>query len=96
MAEIVAKDVQDMVRHWLATPVHGYLGSDYGQDAKSLLQRPLAAGDADGFIQKLRDDVPVLQIMPSGALNLYAVTAPPDRADLFIEVAGDAIHIQAT
>ena len=44
MATITGKDIQEMVRHWLNTPVCGYLGSGYGQDAKALLQLPQADG----------------------------------------------------
>ncbi|MCM1128931.1 MAG: hypothetical protein NC211_03510 [Alistipes senegalensis] len=93
MATITGNDTQNMVRHWLNTPVGSYLGSDYGQDVKSLLQRPHADGAADAFLAKMREDVPVLQALPAGALNLYGITSLPDRLDLVIEVAGQAIEI---
>lgn len=93
MATITGNEIQGMVRHWLNTPVGGYLGSDYGQDTKSLLQRPHSDGAADSFLEKMRDDVPVLQAMPAGALNLYGVPSAPDRLDLIVEVAGQAIEI---
>lgn len=82
-----------MVRHWLNTPVHGYLGSDYGQDAKALLQLPQSDGTPDAFLQKLRNDVPILKALPAGSVNLYGVPTPPDRLDLVIEVAGQVIGI---
>ena len=93
MAKINGNDVQQMVRHWLNTPVGGYLGSDYGQDVKALLQRPHADGAADSFLMKMRNDVSVLNALPAGALNLYGVPSPPDRFDLVIEVFGQAIEI---
>lgn len=94
MNTITGKDVQEMVSHWAGTPVNGYLGSDYGQDAKSILQRPQSdSGVAEGFIQKMRTDVPVLKSLPDGATNLYGVQAAPDRLDLVIEVAGQAIQV---
>lgn len=93
MATITGNDIQYMVRHWLNTPVGGYLGSDYGQDTKSLLQRPHADGAADSFLEKMRADVPVLQAMPAGTLNLYGETTLPDRLDLIVEVAGQTIEI---
>lgn len=93
MTTITGNEIQGMVRHWLNTPVGGYLGSDYGQDTKSLLQRPHSDGAADSFLEKMRDDVPVLQAMPAGALNLYGVPFAPDRLDLIVEVAGQAIEI---
>ena len=93
MATITGNDIQGMVGHWLKSPVNGYLGSDYGQDAKALLQRPQDDGSAEGFLQKLRSDVPVLQALPDGSVNLYGVQTAPDRLDLMIEVAGQTIQI---
>ncbi len=93
MATITGKDIQEMVRHWLDTPVSGYLGSDYGQDIKSLLQLAQSDGAPEALLEKLRLDVPVLQALPSGAVNLYSVQTPPDRLDLVIEVAGQAITV---
>jgi len=93
MATITGNDIQEMVGHWLKCPVGAYLGSDYGQDAKALLQRPQSDGAAEGFIQKLRTDVPVLQSLPDGSVNLYGVQTAPDRLDLMIEVAGQTIQI---
>lgn len=90
---ITGNDIQDMVSHWLHTPVNGYLGSSYGQDIKALLHRPQADGAPEALLQKLRVDVPVLQALPSGAINLYSVQTPPDRLDLVIEVAGQAITV---
>lgn len=93
MAQITGIDIQRMVRHWLNTPVNGYLGSGYGQDIKALLQNPLSSGEADGVLQKLRADVPVLAVLPDGAVNLYGVQSGIDRLDLVIEVAGQAVTV---
>ena len=93
MATITGNDIQAMVGHWLKCPVNSYLGSDYGQDAKALLQRPQSDGAAEGFLRKLRADVPVLQALPDGSVNLYGVQTAPDRLDLMIEVAGQTIQI---
>ena len=70
MATITGNEIQGMVGHWLKTPVNGYLGSDYGQDVKALLQQPQADGAPDAFLQKLRSDVTVLQALPAGSINL--------------------------
>lgn len=90
---ITGNNIQDMVSHWLKTPVNGYLGSDYGQDIKSLLQNPLSSGEPEAVLQKLRVDVPVLQSIPDGSVNLYSMQTPPDRLDLVIEVGGQAIQV---
>lgn len=93
MAIINGKDVQDMVRHWLATPVGGYLGSDYGSDIKSLLQLPQADGRADAFVAKLRRDIAAVYALPANSVNIYSVTSFPDRLDLVIEIAGQTITV---
>jgi len=93
MVAINGNDIQNMVRHWLNTPVGGYLGSDYGQDTKSLLQRPHAEGASDSFLLKMRTDVPVLQALPASSMNLYGIPSAPDRLDLVVEIAGQAINL---
>lgn len=93
MATITGNDIQGMVSHWLHTPANGFLGSDYGQDAKSLLQRPAADGAPDAYLNKLRVDVEVLQALPRNSVNLYGIHTPPDRLDLVIEVAGQTISV---
>lgn len=93
MSKITGTDVQKMVGHWLQTPTNGYLGSDYGQDAKSLLQRPQHAGEADAYLAKLREDVPALSVLPVSAVNLYGVHHDVDKLDIMLEVAGSAFEI---
>ena len=83
-----------MVRHWLETPVNGYLGSDYGQEAKAMLQQPQADSSvANAFLQKLRRDVEILQALPAGAVNLYSTATPPDSVQVNIVVAGQSIKV---
>lgn len=96
MSEIKGSDVQGMISHWIETPVCGYLGSDYGQDIKALLQNPQASGQAEEYIAKLKADIPILQVMPAGTVNLYGVQTPPDRLDLVLEVAGAAFTIPSS
>jgi hypothetical protein len=91
--KITANDVQQMVGHQLRTPLNGYLGSNYGNDTKALLQRPQADGSADDYLAKLRSDVPVLQALPAGSTNLYGIHRAPDKLDLFIEVAGTTFAV---
>lgn len=93
MATISSTDIQAMVSHWVNVPINGYLGSDYGQDMKPLLQRPQADNVAEAVLQKMRADVPVLQALPDGATNIYGMQTALDRLDLVIEVAGQAIQV---
>lgn len=76
MATITGKDIQEMVRHWLNTPVEGYLGSGYGQDAKALLQLPQADGAPEAFLEKMRQDIPALQALPRFAEPLRRAHTP--------------------
>lgn len=93
MATITGKEVQAMVKHWLKTPVNGYLGSDYGQDLKSLLQRPMNDGMGDAVLQKLRSDVPIIGILPSGSVNLLQINGETDKRTFCIEVAGNLVEV---
>jgi hypothetical protein len=93
MAKIPASDLVDMTSHWLATPLNGYLGSDYGQNVTDMLQKPLASGLADAVIAKLRNDVPLLGAQPRGAVNIYAQDTGPDKRNLYIEVAGELVQL---
>lgn len=94
MANIIdGNSIQGMVSHWLKSPVNGYLGSDYGQDINSLLQNPFSDGAPEATLQKLRNDVPILQALPPGATNLYSIQTYPDKLELVVEVAGQPITV---
>ena len=93
MNQIKGEDIQKFVDHWLKTPVNGYLGSGYGQDLPALLQRPQADGSADDFVDKLREDIAIINALPEGTTNLYGIQTVPDRLDLVIEVAGKIFTI---
>lgn len=82
-----------MVRHWLNTPVCGYLGSNYGQDIKALLQRAISDNGADALLAKLRADIPVIAAMPSGSVNLYSYPVGNDQIRIVIDVAGALVEV---
>lgn len=83
---ITSNDVADMVRHWLSTPVNGYLGSSYGSDPLSLLQLPNSDGIGDAFIDKMLFDLPVLKQMARGTINVFYETTSKDTKRLLIQV----------
>lgn len=85
---VTAQDIQRMITHWLQTPPNGYLGSDYGSDAKSLLQKALHSGVADAFIEKMKKDLPILSVIPQENIGLYSIPEPPDKLRLFIAIDG--------
>lgn len=85
---ITAQDIQRMITHWLQTLPNGYLGSDYGSDAKSLLQKALHSGVADAFIEKMKKDLPILSVIPQENIGLYSIPELPDKLRLFIAIDG--------
>lgn len=96
MANISKNDLVDMIRHWLATPPNGYLGSGYGCDLNALLQSPMTSGIADSLLAKMRVDIPLVATLPSSSLNIYAVDAGPDKRTIYIDVAGEMIPLGST
>lgn len=93
MDKITATDLQGMVSHWIATPPNGYLGSGYGSPIKDMLQGAMRTGVADSLLDKLRVDVPLVGVLPSGALNLFAVDSGPDKREIFIEASGQLVSM---
>jgi hypothetical protein len=96
MAKISTSDLQDMIRHWLETPVNGYLGSGYGSIVPDLLMQPQKTGKADAVLTKLRNDVPLAGALPSSALNIFMVQDGPDKKRLYIDAAGQDIDLGTT
>lgn len=90
---VTSLDIQNMVGHWLQTPINGYFGLDFGQDLKALLQNPQLEGQADSQIAKLKADLPVLTVLPAGSVNIYGTHSGVDALNLFIEVAGTIFEI---
>ncbi len=95
MIELNAKELEGMIEHWLSIPVNGYLGSDYGQDANSLLQLPHSDNAADQYIRKMVKDIPLLSALPPEDISIYSVPSGIDRVDLVLEVAGRAYDLGA-
>jgi hypothetical protein len=96
MDKITPADIQEMVSHWLATPLNGYLGSGFGQTVTDLLQTPLRTGQADAVIAKLRRDVPILGALPRGTINLFSIPEGPDKLRIFINVNGTEVDVGTT
>lgn len=88
-------DLVEMVRHWINTPAGSYLGSSYGNPIKNTLQRPMSDVGADEVLEKMRIDLPVLSILPSSAVNIYAYPSPErvDGVEMVVEVGGELISL---
>ena len=65
-----------MVSHWLACPLNGYPGSDYGCDLESLVHTPLASGAGDALVAKMRTDIPLIGQLPPEMIAVYAARDP--------------------
>lgn len=91
---ITPQDLEKMVLHWLNTPAGSYLGSSYGSNIKNTLQRPASNTDADEVLAKLRRDIPLLDALPAGSVNVYAYPHPDyvDSTQMVIEVAGRVLQ----
>ena len=93
MNTVTGEDIALMIDHWLHTPTGSYLGSNYGHDIASLLQRPSSEGAADDFLAKLRADVPVVTALPDGALSLYAVPNGLDRLSIHLDIGSRTYNL---
>lgn len=90
---LTARDIQTSVRHWLHTPPNGYLGSRYGSPIADMLQSPMASGLADSIIDKAREDVPMLQALRPGAVNIYTYDQDIDTKVFVFEVGDQMIDL---
>lgn len=88
MAQITKQDIQEMVYHWLNTPIYSYLGSDYGSDPKSLLHRPNEIGSADAFIAKMKKDLPILAAYEA---SVFFVPIDEDKSALVVTLNGQFV-----
>lgn len=82
------------MHHWLNTPAGSYHGSSYGHNIKRTLQKPTAdTSEFDAVIAKMREDIPLLKLLPAGSVFIYSRPLGIDRTGLFIDVAGRAIAV---
>ncbi len=78
-------DIVAMIDHWLRTPQDSYLGSDYGNALKDILQSPQQSGLANEQIKKMIKDIPILAMFPRNMINIYSVKDGADKVHLIIE-----------
>jgi len=93
MIKITGTELEAMVEHWLNTPVHGYLGSGYGQDIKALLQKPHSDREANALLRKLKADLVLLTSLPPDQINLYGTPDGIDRYQIVLEVSGRTFNL---
>ncbi len=101
MADLIdVLKIEQMIDHWLGTPPNGYLGSSYGADLPSLLQKPLShvTIEADKFLAKMKQDIPILNALPAGSVNIYGQKVPGsfDKFEIFVTVFERQISLGLT
>lgn len=82
-----------MIAHWAATRPNTYLGSTYGAPTEELLQKPLSSPIADAYLAKMREDLPVLDALPPGVVNIHASSSGVDRKQIYIEINGSYVSL---
>lgn len=94
-ATLNPSDLEAMILHWLQTPAGSYYGSNYGNNIKNTLQRPMQDREADEVIRKMTEDIPILQMLPAGSVNLFSYVDPDqiDKSHIVIQVAGMTIEV---
>lgn len=80
--------IVSQIVHWLNTPTNSYLGSGYGIDLYSELQKPLSEFSSDRIIAKMYEDIPILSGLGRGYVNIYAADNGIDDVKIFINVGG--------
>lgn len=83
---LTGSDIHEFIGYWLRTPVNSRLGQGFGQDLKAFLQLPLVTGAADDFIDKMREDLFVLDTLPANSTNIYQVDDGIDKLGIYLEV----------
>jgi hypothetical protein len=91
VTEITPQDVARMVQHWLSTPENGFLGLDYGCNARELLHLPMAAASADDVLIKMRSDIPILASADPGSVDVYEVPNGVDGRAVVFDVLGQVV-----
>lgn len=90
---VTTDDVRAWVDHWLATPVNGYFGTEYGADTASLLFNPLSDIRADAFLAKLKKDIPLLATLSDDQLSIRAESEGFDVTRLYLQIGSILIDL---
>lgn len=90
---IVTKHIIDMINDWLGTPPNAYFGSDYGCDINSLFLKPLGSIVANNFIDKMRKDLPILNMLNNDQLSLYTQPEGFETTIIFLQIGDVAINL---
>lgn len=90
---IDSNDVRRMVDHWLKAPPNGYFAQGYGSDEKAMLLQELSADNADAFLAKLRQDIPLLANLGDDQLGIETESVGFDTLKVYLIIGNIAISL---
>lgn len=90
---ITVAHIKDMIVHWLATPVNGYFAQSYGCNIREQLLQELSSFTADKFIEKMKQDIPILQQLDSDQLAIIAQSNGFATVNVFIQLGNMLIEV---
>lgn len=89
-----ARDIKRIIEHWLATEPNSYIGVSYGRNLSELLFGPLNEDKADTLLTWLREDIPVLNQVVDGELQVVSEVIGLDQRKFYIKIGQILIPIQ--
>lgn len=75
-----------MIEHWLNHPPNSYFGWDYGAPISSLFLTTLSAPVANTFIEKMRKDLPVLNMFSNEDIAIYVDNVGFEQKKLYLKI----------
>ncbi|ENV88216.1 hypothetical protein ACE5JW_11815 [Acinetobacter radioresistens] len=87
------EQIQAMIEHWLDTPANAYYGSSYGADLRKLLFVPMHTEAADSFLDKMKEDIPLLADLDSNALSIVSEDIDHDKKHFYIQLGSIVIPL---
>lgn len=90
---ITTDKIVAMIEHWLATPVNGYFAQSYGNDIRMHLLVNLSAFNANEFIRKMKQDIPVLQQLSHEQFGIVTQTIDFEKVKVFIQLGNILIDV---
>lgn len=92
--DLSVKDIEIQFEYWIGLTAETVYGENFGNDLHSIIATPHSANIADEQIEKLRDDLPITEIIPQNSINLYSVNIPPDRVDIILQIGDKQFNFE--
>lgn len=95
---ISPEQLVNMINHWLDTPPNGYFAQGYGADVRAMLLKDPTTNNADKFLAKLREDMPLFANFNDDRLSIEIQTQEFDKLKVYLFIGnipvllGDSIN----